>query len=132
MLRHPIALCILGSLTLLLSACEQAQDPTKLLQQAQSLTPKNNDLEAIYQRSCIACHTSSDTQAPLVGDQKAWRPRLDKGMNTLLDHVINGFGGMPPFGLCMDCSEEEFESLIHFMAQTGSHSGNINKDNKDD
>jgi cytochrome c5 len=33
--------------------------------------------------------------------------------------VINGFGGMPPLGMCMDCSAEEFEALIVFMASPG-------------
>ena len=44
---------------------------------------------------------------------------MEKGMNTLVDNVVNGFGGMPPFGLCMDCSAEEFEALILFMAAEG-------------
>jgi cytochrome c5 len=42
---------------------------------------------------------------------------MAKGMNTLVDNVINGFGGMPPFGLCMDCEPAQFEELILFMAE---------------
>ena len=38
-------------------------------------------------------------------------------MNVLLDNVINGYGGMPPFGLCMDCDAAQFEALIRFMAE---------------
>ena len=41
---------------------------------------------------------------------------MEKGINTLLDNVVNGFGGMPPFGLCMDCDADQFEALILFMA----------------
>jgi hypothetical protein len=50
------------------------------------------------------------------GDKAAWAPRMDKDMSVLVDNVVNGFGGMPPFGLCMDCSAEQFEALIEFMA----------------
>jgi len=56
------------------------------------------------------------TGAPLTGDKSAWAPRVDKGMDVLLGSVVNGFGGMPPFGLCMDCSTEQFTALIQFMA----------------
>jgi cytochrome c5 len=41
---------------------------------------------------------------------------MAKGMDTLVDNVVNGFGGMPPFGLCMDCDVAQFEALINFMA----------------
>jgi cytochrome c5 len=41
---------------------------------------------------------------------------MAKGMDTLLDNTINGYKGMPPLGMCMDCGEEEFEALIRFMA----------------
>ena len=39
-------------------------------------------------------------------------------MDTLLDHSINGFQGMPPLGLCMQCTEADFRALIEFMAAT--------------
>ena len=57
------------------------------------------------------------TGAPLTGDEKAWMLRYEKGMPLLVDNVINGFGGMPALGLCMDCSADEFEALIAFMAE---------------
>jgi cytochrome c5 len=41
---------------------------------------------------------------------------MAKGINTLLDNVVNGYGGMPPLGLCMDCDADQFEALIVFMA----------------
>lgn len=117
MFRSLLASALVILFGLFLSACEQSQDLEQRLSQAQSLTPKSSELNAIYQRSCVACHANSNTQAPLVGDSKAWQPRLDKGMETLLEHVVSGYAGMPPFGLCMDCSEAEFEQLILFMAQ---------------
>ena len=85
---------------------------------SRALSPANADLAAIYDRSCRSCHTIAATGAPLTGDVAAWQSRLnDKGMDTLVDNVVNGFGGMPPFGMCMDCDIEQFEALIGFMAE---------------
>ena len=80
------------------------------------MRPSEPEIAAIYERSCRSCHTIAASGAPLTGDKLAWAPRMDKGMDVLVDSVINGFGGMPPFGLCMDCSAQQFEALIQFMA----------------
>jgi len=104
----------------LLAACDFGPDKSVLELNAKAATPADEKLAKIYQRSCYACHTVAATKAPLVGDVNDWQPRLDKGMDTLLDSVINGFGGMPPFGMCMDCEAEDFEKLIEFMAKDHS------------
>ena len=83
---------------------------------SRTLQPPDAMLAAIYQRSCASCHTVAATGAPLTGDTAIWQPRMAKGMDTLVDNVVNGFGGMPPFGLCMDCDVAQFEALIQFMA----------------
>ncbi|GAB5451678.1 MAG: cytochrome c5 family protein [Halioglobus sp.] len=86
---------------------------------SRNLAPADKQLAAVYNRSCRSCHTVAATGSPLTGDATAWEPRMKKGMSTLVDNVVNGFGGMPPFGLCMDCDAEQFEALIHFMATGG-------------
>jgi cytochrome c5 len=35
---------------------------------------------------------------------------------VLLDRTISGYKGMPPLGSCAECTEQEFEALIRFMA----------------
>ena len=84
---------------------------------SRALQPSDPALARIYNRSCRNCHTVAATGSPLTGDSSAWEPRMAKGMSTLLDNVVNGFGGMPPFGLCMDCDADQFEALIRFMAE---------------
>jgi len=37
-------------------------------------------------------------------------------MDTLVNHVTNGFNAMPPRGLCMDCTAEQYKALITFMS----------------
>lgn len=84
--------------------------------QSKQYVPHDTDLALVYNRSCRSCHTVAATGAPLTGDTLAWAPRMDKGMTVLLNNVIDGYGGMPPLGLCMDCDADQFEALIHFMA----------------
>ena len=103
----------------LLSGCGDPSGPETGISQADStaLRPADAELAGIYDRSCRSCHTIAATGAPLTGDVAAWQPRLDKGMDMLIDNVVNGYGGMPPFGMCMDCDAAQFEALIQFMAE---------------
>ncbi|CAI8717694.1 Cytochrome C [Pseudomonas chlororaphis] len=78
--------------------------------------PDDPALARIYDSSCKLCHTNPASGAPLTGDVQAWRPRIAQGADTLLDHSINGYNGMPPMGLCMQCSEAQFLALIRFMS----------------
>ncbi len=71
---------------------------------------------AKYGRSCAMCHESGAAGAPKTGDVKAWEPRLAKGMDVLMESVKNGLNAMPPTGLCSDCTNEEYEALINYMA----------------
>ena len=68
------------------------------------------DPEAVYNRVCSACHYGQLPMAPERGDQAAWTPRLAKGMETLVQHVTQGFKAMPPRGWCMDCSVEVYRN----------------------
>ena len=108
--------CLL--LILAMTACGESGGSGAAAEVAsRELQPADPALAQIYQRSCRNCHTVAATGSPLTGDKQAWEPRLAKGMNTLLDNVVNGFGGMPPLGLCMDCDADEFAALIQFMAE---------------
>lgn len=110
-------LLLLLSTLLFITACGSDAPAGKASEaQSQALQPADSALAEIYNRSCRSCHTVAATGSPLTGDKAAWAPRMEKGINTLLDNVVNGFGGMPPFGLCMDCDADQFEALILFMA----------------
>lgn len=105
-------------LALILGACSGPDNSASINEgTSRQLSPADAQLAAVYDRSCRSCHTISGTGAPLTGDAAAWQSRLDKGMDTLVDNVVNGYGGMPPLGLCMDCDADQFEALILFMAE---------------
>lgn len=68
-----------------------------------------------YNTKCVACHASGAAGAPKLGDAAAWASRASLGMDALLASVKNGKGAMPPKGLCMDCTDEQFKGAIQFM-----------------
>ncbi|GHD40702.1 Cytochrome c5 [Marinobacter persicus] len=69
----------------------------------------------VYNAACAACHASGAAGAPIMGDAGAWAPRIEKGMETLTDHAINGFNAMPARGACSDCSDDEIVAAIEYM-----------------
>ncbi len=97
---------------------QSAGERAAIITRAENLMPAGAELAEIYEYSCYSCHTNPQSGAPLTGDIAAWEPRLAKGMDALLESTINGFAGMPPLGMCMDCSEDQFAALIRFMSRT--------------
>lgn len=75
------------------------------------------DVEAKYNQSCTFCHGTGAAGAPKKGDQAAWAPRLQKGMDVLVQNSKNGFKGMPPMGMCNDCTDDQFKALIEYMSK---------------
>ena len=71
--------------------------------------------EEVYSAACQACHASGVAGAPVFGDTDAWGSRVDKGLETLVDHAINGFNAMPPKGGCSGCSDEEIQAAVEHM-----------------
>ncbi|GIX29934.1 MAG: cytochrome c [Porticoccaceae bacterium] len=75
------------------------------------------DPQEIYDRSCTTCHTTGAAGAPRLGDAAAWAERIAQGMDVLYRHAIEGIRGMPPRGLCMDCSDDEIRAVVDFMVE---------------
>ena len=69
-----------------------------------------------YQRSCFACHSTGAAGAPKTGDVAAWQPRMEKGMDAMVQSVKTGLNAMPATGLCADCTDDEYKALIEYMA----------------
>ncbi|WP_412731125.1 c-type cytochrome [Catenovulum maritimum] len=71
--------------------------------------------EDIFNSSCTACHTAGVLGAPKPNNASDWKPRLEQGMDVVLEHAIKGFNAMPPKGTCMACSDDEIKAVIEFM-----------------
>ena len=69
-----------------------------------------------YTKTCALCHANGAAGAPKTGVASDWAPRMEKGMDALVQSVANGLNAMPPKGMCMDCSADDFKALIEHMA----------------
>jgi cytochrome c5 len=65
----------------------------------------------------MACHATGAAGAPKVGDAAAWAPRIAQGMDTLVQHSINGLRAMPPRGTCANCSDEDLKAAVTYMVE---------------
>lgn len=125
LVRNPILIVVVS--LAILAGCAQEQSPGAAAAQERSraLTPSDAAIAKIYNRSCRGCHSIAATGAPLTGDARVWPMLMEKGMDVLVNNVVTGIGGMPPYGMCMACDVSEFEALIAFMAKVDDSSGNI-------
>ncbi len=88
-----------------------------LLSMTCSIAQAAQEPEAVFAKSCAMCHNGQLPSAPQKGDTAAWKPRLDKGQDVLLQSVLNGLSVMPPRGLCGDCSNDELDATIRWMSR---------------
>ena len=95
--------------------CVEGQDCA----QEVSLVSSNPDVmrsgEEIYEAACTTCHAIGLAGAPLFGNKVIWGERANKDLAVLVETVTNGLGGMPPMGMCMDCSQEELTNSVQYM-----------------
>ncbi len=75
-----------------------------------------------YMASCFACHTTGAAGAPKVGAGMSaeWEPRLEKGLEAVVQNAINGINTMPAKGLCFDCTDEDLRAIVEYMIDSSS------------
>lgn len=71
--------------------------------------------QQIFTAVCATCHASGIMQSPKLGSKDDWAPRIEKGMDTLYDHAINGFKNMPARGGKKDLSDDEVKAAVDYM-----------------
>lgn len=71
--------------------------------------------EAVYSTKCFTCHATGAAGAPKYGVATDWASRIANGVESLYANAINGVGGMPAKGLCMDCSDNELNAAVDHM-----------------
>lgn len=70
----------------------------------------------LYDIYCHACHAAKIAGVPQAFSSE-WKPRLKKGIKTLVTHAISGYKNMPPMGTCAECTPEDIENLIVYMSK---------------
>ncbi len=101
----------------IMSGTTTADTPTSgVMQLAQN--SDGFEVERVYMQSCWACHNSGAAGAPKVGVAADWAPRVEKGMDTLLENAINGINAMPAKGLCFTCTDDDLRDLVQYMVDS--------------
>ena len=75
--------------------------------------------QQVVAESCGTCHETGAGGAPKVGDWAAWKPRIEKGLNTLYESAITGHGGMPARGGMAKLTDAEIKRAIEYMFNAG-------------
>jgi cytochrome c5 len=78
------------------------------------------DGKAVYDKICVSCHAAGIANAPKLGDQDAWAPRIAKGEEALFQSVRNGLNAMPAKGACPSCSDAELRAAVAYMVGESS------------
>ncbi|NBW56482.1 cytochrome c5 family protein [bacterium] len=71
--------------------------------------------QKVYQKYCSVCHGYGVAGAPKMGDKESWTERYKKGWQTLMNHALNGYKGMPARGHCVKCSDKEIREAIAYI-----------------
>lgn len=77
------------------------------------------DGKAVYNKTCKMCHAYGVAGAPKVGDKADWDARRKQGLDTLVQHAINGFKGakatMPAKGGNSNLSDADVKAAVQYM-----------------
>ncbi|MFT7289041.1 MAG: cytochrome c5 [Halieaceae bacterium] len=75
----------------------------------------------IYERHCALCHSQGIGAAPVSGDSKAWGLRVERGMDLLYRHAIEGYAGdsgiMPPKGGFVNLPDAEVRLAVDYIVE---------------
>jgi cytochrome c5 len=82
---------------------------------APAAKPAAADGKAVYDKTCFACHAQSVAGSPRLGDKAAWAPRVQTGMDAMVQSVIKGKGAMPPKAGNPSLSDAEIRAAVEFM-----------------
>lgn len=88
------------------------------------ITGSKTEGEQIVQHYCALCHAKKpmiQLGAPIIGQAKAWEPRIKQGIDALLKNCDEGLSGMPPRGGCFECSDKQLWLAIMAMIPEDLH-----------
>ena len=95
--------------------CVEGQDCAQEVNLVSSSSGVMRSGKEVYDTACTTCHAIALAGAPRFGDRLSWGERANEDLDHLVETVTNGLGGMPPMGMCMDCSQEELTDAVQYM-----------------
>ncbi|PHS72206.1 MAG: cytochrome C [Cycloclasticus sp.] len=89
--------------------------------EAESLSESAIAGKATYTTSCLVCHDSGVTGAPVLSDKDTWKKRLEQGIDTVVQHAITGFVGdngvMPPKGGNLSLTDQQVKDAVQYIIE---------------
>jgi len=83
-------------------------------QQTLCLTRKGTG-EQLVNSHCVNCHGNGTDGAPRVGNFAEWKPRLQKGIDGLVQSAISGHKGMPSRAGLTQLSDSDLRNAATYM-----------------
>lgn len=77
--------------------------------------PAAGEGKKVFDSVCTACHSTGVAGAPKVGDKAAWGPRIQQGMDTLVQSALKGKNAMPAKGGNPSLSDGDVRAAVEFM-----------------
>lgn len=121
-----LAIIVLIATTLLLStACSKeetapaakAKPPAIQAAEQAAAVANINTGQKIYARSCAFCHTTGTSNAPKLGDKKAWADHMQHGLDHMIQNAIFGVGDMPPKGGDHSLSDAQIKLAVVYIIE---------------
>jgi cytochrome c5 len=82
---------------------------------APAAKPAATDGKTVYDKICVACHAQSVAGSPKLGDKAAWAPRIQQGIDGMVQSVLKGKGAMPPKAGNPALTDAEIRAAVQFM-----------------
>jgi len=101
----------------LATTLEEAQKASPIVEEPVVVAAEPMTAEQVYNTACMACHATGVANAPKLGDIAAWAPRIAQGVDTLFEHAVKGFKGMPPRGGSSQLSDEDVSAALDYMVE---------------
>lgn len=92
-----------------------AASPSPQQSAAGAAKPAAADGKQVFEGTCTACHSTGVAGAPKLGDKAAWAPRIQQGVDTLVQHALQGKNAMPPKGGNASLSDAQVRAAVEFM-----------------
>ncbi|HET6545186.1 MAG TPA: c-type cytochrome [Rhodanobacteraceae bacterium] len=97
-----------------------AQEAAKKAAASQVAYGGTLDGKTIFGNLCQTCHTTGAAGAPKITDKTAWGPRVAEGLETLIQHAIDGYTGpdgnvMPPRGGNPALTDAQVKATVQWM-----------------
>jgi cytochrome c5 len=123
-----LVVCATSQLSYAVSNSEKQKSRAKLKSKTNVASPAEDPARAeirakynlvqgkqIYEQACTACHATGLLAAPKFCDVQAWKPRIAKGMDVLLQHTIQSYNSMPAKGGVESLTIAECGNAVAYM-----------------